>query len=117
QKLLDLSDDEDNSPAVNNNNKKETTTDTAAAKKRRSADFKIIDVEGFLKQDLEEELKKMMGDLMSQDSTSSTNFAEVGFANNVTNDDVSTGAGNVKDSIKIYYEIHGNGPNKILFVM
>ncbi|CAJ0750995.1 17604_t:CDS:10 [Entrophospora sp. SA101] len=44
-------------------------------------------------------------------------FAEVGFANNVTNDDVSTGAGNVKDSIKIYYEIHGNGPNKILFVM
>ncbi|CAJ0750991.1 17600_t:CDS:2 [Entrophospora sp. SA101] len=74
QKLLDLSDDEDNSPAVNNNNKKETTTDTAAAKKRRSADFKIIDVEGFLKQDLEEELKKMMGDLMSQDSTSSTSI-------------------------------------------
>nr|CAG8471820.1 10430_t:CDS:10 [Entrophospora candida] len=73
QKLLDLSDDEDNnSPAVNNNNKKETTIDTAAAKKRRSADFKIIDVEGFLKQDLEEELKKMMVDLMSQNSTSST---------------------------------------------
>nr|CAG8568663.1 8993_t:CDS:2 [Entrophospora candida] len=60
QKLLDFSDDEDKSPAVNNNSEKETTTNTATAKKKRSADFKIIDMEGFLRQDLEEGLKKML---------------------------------------------------------
>ncbi|CAJ0765544.1 2402_t:CDS:10 [Entrophospora sp. SA101] len=71
QKLLDFSDDEDKSPAVNNNSEKETTTNTATAKKKRSADFKIIDMEGFLRKDLEEGLKKMVNGVMNKNLTSS----------------------------------------------